>query len=91
MPIRKLIESRDVPLPAKWENFIAHEENKADLACFLSQQLILRAPSQKTIIAAGGFSNEEKVEASDTSIDTDGLEAKHEDADTRAVLYCLKS
>ena len=42
VPIRRPIESRDVPLPAKWENFIAHEENKADLARFLSQQLILR-------------------------------------------------
>ena len=91
MPIRRPIESRDVPLPAKWENFIAHEENKADLANFLSQQLILRAPSKKTIITAGGFNNEEQVESSNTNIDINGLEAKHEEADTRAVLHCIKS
>ena len=91
VPIRRPIESRDVPLPEKWENFIAHEENKADLARFLSQQLILRAPSKNTIIAAGGFNNEEKVEASNTNIDIDGLEAKHEEADTRAVLHCINS
>ena len=91
MPIRRPIASRDVPLPAKWENFIAHEENKADLARFLSQQLISRAPSKKIIIVAGGFKYEEKVEASNTNIDTDGLEAKHEEADTRAALHCIKS
>lgn len=40
--IRRPVEGRDLPLPTKWENFIAHEDNKADLARFLSQQLIVR-------------------------------------------------
>lgn len=34
--IRQLIENRDVPLPPKWESFMAHPEKKADLANFLS-------------------------------------------------------
>ena len=55
MAIRKPNENRDVPLPTKWENFTVCKENKTDLACLLSEQLILGAPSNKTIVAAGGF------------------------------------
>jgi len=54
--IRRAVSSRDVPLPAKWENFMAHEGNKEDLARFLSQQLILQAPADKVIVASGGWS-----------------------------------
>jgi len=36
------------------ELHMAHEGNKEDLARFLSQQLILQAPSDKIIVAAGG-------------------------------------
>ena len=86
-----MIESKDVPLPAKWDNFLAHQENKADLARFLSQQLILKAPNDKTVVAAGGFSNEERVETSDPRVDTELLEARHEEADTRIVLHCVNS
>ncbi|KAL8621306.1 hypothetical protein ACOMHN_008131 [Nucella lapillus] len=50
--IRRMIESKDVHLPAKWDNFLAHQENKADLARFISQQLILKAPNDKTVVAA---------------------------------------
>jgi len=39
------------------------------------------------MVAAGGFSDEERVETSDARIDTDGLEAKHEEADTRTILH----
>ena len=89
--IRRPIESRDVPLPTKWENFITHEENKADLARFLSQQLILSAPDNKCLVVAGGFSDEEQVEASDPTLDISSLEAKHEEADTRVILHCIKA
>jgi len=40
--MRRLIEGRKVPLPAKWDTFMAHNENKANLANFLSQQLMLQ-------------------------------------------------
>ncbi|KAK3885189.1 hypothetical protein Pcinc_010581 [Petrolisthes cinctipes] len=89
--IRRPVTNRDLPLPAKWENFIAHQDNKTDLARFLSQQLILRAPANKTIVAEGGFSDDEWVEASDPTFDTDSLEAKHEEADTRIILHCIRS
>ena len=91
MAIRRPVTSRDLPLPEKWVNFIAHEENKADLAHFLSQQLLLKGPVNTTVVVAGGFSDEERVEASNATIDTDSLEGKHEEADTRIVLHCVKS
>lgn len=91
MAIRRPVTNRDLPLPEKWENFIAHQDNKADMAHFLSQQLILRAPANKTIVAAGGFNDEGRDEATDPTFDTDSLEAKHEEADTRIVLHCIRS
>jgi len=60
-PVRRAIQDRNVPLPQKWDNFLAHSQNKADLARFLSQQLMIQAPSNKTNVVAGGFSNEQQV------------------------------
>ncbi len=87
-PIRRIIEHANVPLPSNWSNFISLSENKADLARFLSQQLIVQAPNSKVIVAAGGFSSEEMVESSRSDLDTEPLEAWHEEADTRIVLHC---
>lgn len=61
--VRCDIKDRDVPLPLKWENFMASKENEADLARFLSHQLLLQAPQNKTFCVAGGFIDEEQVEA----------------------------
>ena len=44
MPIRRLVEDRFVALPINWSNILSHPENKADLACFLSEQLLVQAP-----------------------------------------------
>ena len=88
-PIRRPVENRSVPLPSRWENFLAHPENNADLASFLSQELIDHAPGTKIIIMAGGFSNEEMVAASSQAIETENLAAKHEEADSRVVLHCI--
>jgi hypothetical protein len=79
-----------VPPPAKWENFIAHEGNKEDLARFLSQQLILQN-TDKVIVAAGGWSSPERVESSDYTLDVENLEGLHEEADTRTILHCVKA
>ena len=89
--IRRLIEGRNVPLPAKWETFMAHPKNKADLANFLSQQLMLQAPSNKTVVVSGGFIDEEQVESSDPEVITDTLKAQHEEADTRMILHCTQT
>ena len=37
-PIRKLIDDQNVPVPLVWSNFISLDENKGDLARFLSLQ-----------------------------------------------------
>jgi len=91
MAIRRLIEGRKVPLPAKWDTFMAHNENKADLANFLSQQLMLQAPRNKTIVVSGGFVDEEQVFSSNPEVDTDKLKARHEEADTRLILHCTEN
>lgn len=89
-PIRRPIENRGVPLPSRWDNFLAHPDNKADLARFLSQQLILCAPNNKIIVVGGGFSEEERVEASVPEVEIEMLEAKHEEADTRVIIHCIE-
>ena len=88
-PIRRVIESRDVPLPKKWQNFMALPENKADLAVFLSEEVIENAPCTTTIVVSGGFSKEDTVESSNSNISTRALQAYHEEADTRLVLHCI--
>ena len=85
------MSGRDVPLPAKWEKFIAHEGSKEDLARFLSQQLILQAPANKVIVAAGGWSNPERVECSDPRVDVESVEGCHKEADTRTILHCVRT
>jgi hypothetical protein len=54
-PVRREIKNRDVPLPPKWENFSALDQNKTDLARFLAHELLLQAPHNKIIVISGGF------------------------------------
>lgn len=90
-PIRRVIEGPNVPLPANWDNFMALPENKADLCRFLSEQLIAQAPTTKTVVAAGGFDEEEKVESSNPNVDVMKLQARHEEADTRIIVHCVQN
>ena len=90
-PVRRIVDGRDVPLPSDWNSFLGLSANKVDLAKFLSAQLLLQAPGEKTIIVAGGFSLEEQVESSNPLIDIEALECTHEEADTRIIFHCLKA
>lgn len=83
--MRREIQDKGVPLPQEWDNFITHAENKADLARLLSQQLVLKAPANKTIVVAGGFSDEEQVESSTPDVNLEKLEGHHDKTDTRIV------
>ena len=59
-PIRKTIDGPDVPLPQVWSSFIALEENKADLARFLSEAIMQKGvdlPASFELVTGGGFSN----------------------------------
>lgn len=88
-PIRRLVESRDVPLPSNWNDFLALSENKRDLSAFLSNELIRATPSGKTVVVAGGLGMEVKV--SDSEVDVSILKSNHEEADTRVILHCIHS
>ena len=91
-PIRRVIENRDVPLPKNWSNFMALPENKADLARFLSEQLITRAPESKEIVTAGGFRDVLEVRSSRATTDQLlCLSTNHEEADTRVALHAMNA
>ena len=87
-PVRHKIESRDVPLQANWTNFLALAENKADLANFLSEELMRQTPLDGTVmVATGSFEEEDTVKCYQAEHDISDLRALHEDADTRIVLH----
>ena len=63
-PIRRIIEDGSVPLPKSWSSFVALDDNKADLARFLSEKLLTGAPVEKIVIVGGGFEEEDAVKCS---------------------------
>ena len=75
-----------VPLPKCWSNFLALPENKADLARFLSEELLRQTPEDKEIVTVGGFINEMLAQSSKYYTDILSLSADHEEADTRLAL-----
>ena len=56
-PIREVIHSRHVRLPQTWKQLINHSKKKAELASFLSNELMMSAKvlseGQDLIIACG--------------------------------------
>ena len=88
-PIRRVVESRNVPLPKNWPNFLSLADNKADLADFLSEQLYLQAPTDKEILVAGGFRDELMVKSTQDITDVTPFKSTHEEADTRLVLHAI--
>ena len=59
-PIRKLVSGPEVPLPQAWEQFIAMDEYKADLAHILSEALTSMAhqlPQHFELVTSGGFND----------------------------------
>ncbi|CAH3166947.1 unnamed protein product [Porites lobata] len=90
-PIRRVIEDGTVPLPRLWSTFLALDENKADLARFLSEKLLAGAPVNKIIIVSGGFQDEDTAKCSRPTINIRALRGFHEEADTRIILHCIHS
>ena len=87
--IRRVIEGRLVPLPSNWQAFLVLGDNKADLARFLSEEVITMAPEHKVIVVSGGFKEEDEVRCSDTTVEVDTLKCNHEEADTCIVLHVI--
>lgn len=90
-PIRRVIEDGSVPLPHSWPDFLALPDNKSDLARFLSEHIIVNAPPDKVVVAAGGFVDEREVQSSERATDLSALKATHEEADTRLIVHCVNS
>ena len=51
-PIRRTIETKNVPLPHDWQGFRSFPDNEADLALFFSEEIIQRARVD-TIVVVG--------------------------------------
>ena len=85
--IRKVIDRDDLQLPQVWKNFIALNENKEDLAMFLCARLARPSETNKEIVVGGstpsGFSTTRGI--------IRGLQANHEEADTRMILHMLEA
>ena len=90
-PIRRVIEGRLVPLPKKWNNFLALSENKSDLSRFLSKEIIRQGIPHTEVVVAGGFDDEAEVQSTNTLTDVTMLKVAHEEADTRIVLHAMHS
>ena len=68
---------------------MALDENKVDLARFLSDKPLAGAPVDKIVIVGGGFEEEDAIKCSSPNIDIRSLKRFHEEADTRMVLHCV--
>lgn len=87
-PIHKVIDSPDVPLPQMWEQFMALDENKADLAEFLSHEMLSRTeslPDNCHLVVSGGFLD--PANAHPNSFDAEELCIDHQEANTRIVIH----
>ncbi|KAK3917997.1 LexA repressor [Frankliniella fusca] len=89
-PIRRAITSRAVPLPKSWSNYITLEENKSELADFISNEILTANYGQTTVVVAGGFTDELQVNASN-GMDCSSLQSTHEESDTRVILHAVNS
>ena len=85
--VRTIIGSRNTKLPTNWKNFIEMNENKANLANFLSEGLAKQELDHgQDIFISGGFNDTVKV-VSIAGIDVTDLQAAHEEADTCILLH----
>ena len=65
--IRKVVSNSLVPLSQVWAHFMPISENKADLAAFLSEDLVKRFPNVPAgceFVLGGGFVCTEKISSS---------------------------
>ena len=91
-PIRKVIDLGDVPLPQVWPQFLGLDENKANLAAFLSEYIMTQGvnlPNAFEIVTSGGCEDAETAKSTWRDVGT--LGANHEEADTRLILHGLEA
>ena len=74
----------------RWQAFLALRDDKADLAWFRSDDIIMQAPVDTTIVVSGsGCSNEADVLCSDPSLNVAVWRSNHEEAETKFVLHAV--
>ena len=87
-PVPKLIQGPEVPLPQVWAQFVALEDNKADIVTYVSGELLQKAStlaSNCEVVAGGAFPDPWNAKSS--TRDVTALSANHEEADTRLILH----
>lgn len=90
-PVRRIIESGNVPFPKSWNNFLSSNDNKADLANFLSNVLSSYKFDEINVVTAGGFEHVTRVSCSNSAFETKSLISNHNEADIRTVLHAIES
>ena len=65
-PIRRDVQTKDVPLPHDWHGFLSVPDNNADVVLLLSDEIIQRAPVDKIVVVGGRFLLEEDVKCYDS-------------------------
>ena len=86
--IRRIIDRREVPLPTNWTTFICMNENKSNLAEFLTNELFHAIGNLTTggeLIVSGGRTNTEDVVSSRREVPE--LHSSQEEADTKMLLH----
>lgn len=91
VPIRRIIESENVPLPQNMRNYLSLPTNESDLSNFLCEKLAAVNSNSTTFVVSGGFSEKTKVDCSDKSFDALPLYSNHDYAKTRVVLHAINS
>ena len=86
--IRKKITNCDVPLPKIWEQYISHHESKADLAEFLSGELMRQSDTlSDSFMNVVGESSMGEVDAIVNTFDAKQLSVQDEEANTRMIMH----
>ena len=78
-------------MPQNWNNFFSVSENKAELALYLSRELVKNTIDELEIVVAGGFEDAQGVQSTNPTTPLEPLRANHEEADTRVVLHAVHS
>ena len=89
--MRRVIESENAPFPSDFNLFLSNEDNKTDLAKFLSFEFIKIATENKIILTSGGFPSIDNIWCNKRDISVDELKSTHEEADTHMLLHCAQA
>ena len=85
MPIRKVVDRDDLELPQVWTSFIASDENKRNLANYLSDKVVQFRNTDKEVVVGGA----ETGPFSSKHGNLPALDANHKEADTTLILHAL--